>query len=155
MPNKQQFESIVTDTIRQLEILIVRLDEEYRALTGQDPQALQNAVHRKLAALAEVERNVVARDRVQTALGVPPGLIGGQQFVTRYAPELLPSWQELTALCETISRKNAANGQLVSQGTRQTRQALSVLTGRQNDDATYGRKGANKDALSSKFLGRV
>jgi flagellar biosynthesis/type III secretory pathway chaperone len=155
MPNKQQFESIVADTLRQLESLIVRLDEEYCALTGRDPQELQNAVHRKLAALAEIERNIVARDRVQTALGVPPGLIGGQQFVTQYAPELLSSWQKLTALCEAISQKNAANGQLVSQGTRQTRQALSVLTGRQDDNATYGRKGANKGALSSKFLGRV
>lgn len=155
MSEKQHFESIVADTIRHLKGLVARLEDEKRALVGQDPKELQNAVRRKLAALAEVERSIAARDRIQTALGIPPGIEGGQAFITQHTPELLPSWQKLITLCEAVGRKNSANGQLVSQGTRQTRQALSVLTGRREDTATYSRKGSQKDLLASKFIGRV
>ncbi len=155
MSNKQLFASIVATTIGHLELLITALDAEYRALTGRDPQELHSAVRHKLEVLADVEPDIAARDRIQTDLGIPPGLEGGQRFVSDHAPELQAGWQQLTELCETVRNKNAANGQLVMQGTRQTRNALAVLTGRQENTPTYGRKGRNKGVIDGLSLGRV
>lgn len=154
-PNPQQYRSILIKTLEQLEQLLLKLDEESQALTGSNPQALQDSVRQKLAILAEIERNVIARDQLQIAQGLEPGMDGGQAFVDQQAPELASEWQRFKELCNRVSQRNSENGQLVSQCTRQTRQSLSLLTGRQEDTSTYGRKGTGKGRIRGLSLGRV
>lgn len=150
------FVQVLNDTIDRLESLLRTLDGERQALTGQDPDALQAAVRRKLEALAEVEQMVIGRDRLQAAAGLPPGLEGGARFVAARTPELGADWQRMLQLCRRVEQGNAANGQLALQSARQAREALSILTGRDQTPALYGRgKRDQQAAVSGYSFGRV
>ena len=151
----QAFAAVVTDTIGHLNRLHAALEEERRALTGTDPALLQDTVRHKLEVLAALEQAVLDRDRVQHAAGMPPGLDGGERLVREHLPQLRARWDELLTLCREVDRCNATNGRLATQGARLAREALGLLTGRDQTPQLYGPERRKSDGLAGQSFGRV
>lgn len=153
----QQFAASVQRTQAALAQLETVLIAEQAALTGADPHALEQAVRQKLAALTDLEPLVAERDSVQQRLGVPPGLPGGDQLMTK-APAnsaIRKQWDALTEAAKRIERLNTQNAQLASQGEKTAQHALSILTGRPTEPGLYGRQGSASKRLSGVSLAKA
>ncbi|MCB1784902.1 MAG: flagellar protein FlgN [Chromatiaceae bacterium] len=150
------FSATVQASLHGLQTLQQLLSREQAALTGRDPELLQQIVTEKLAVLKELASSVQARDRLQKAAGFEQSLEGGSTLVDRLGlPDLQRAWNQLTELAQTVADLNLRNGQLAAQGQRATRAALGILTGRPTSDDTYAglrRRASGADRYS---LGKV
>lgn len=153
----QGFAAGVQRTLAALQRLETVLLAEQSALSGSDPEALEQAVRAKVAALAELEPVVAERDTLQQRLGAGPGVAGGEQLVAG-APsgaKVRSHWEALKALAARVEKLNVQNGQLALQGEKTARQAVSILTGRPAEPQVYGRRGSAGGALGGSTLGKV
>ena len=133
------FITAVTQGIAGMQSLLAIMEEETDALTRMDAARLEQTVQRKLAQVRELEKAVTLRERLQKSLGLPSGLTGGNAFVGKAAsrPDIQEHWQTYCSLAKQLETRNDMNGQLARQGAQSTRQALGMLTGRQQDDGLY------------------
>lgn len=150
------FAATVHASLHGLNELKPLLEQEQQALTGRDAERVERIAADKLALLRQLEQSVQARDRLQTAAGVGPGIDGGRRLVLAVADDALQSdWNALDALAHEVARLNEDNGRLVQQAQRDTRNALGILTGRSAQDDTYSTLRRRSGALASYSLGKV
>ncbi len=153
----QRFAASVQRTQAALAQLESVLAAEQIALTGADPQALEQAVRQKLAALAELEPLVAERDSIQQRLGAAPGIPGGDQLMSQAPADaaIRKHWDALTATAKRIERLNTQNAQLASQGEKTAQHALSILTGRPSEPDLYGRRGQTPKRIGGVTLAKA
>jgi flagellar biosynthesis/type III secretory pathway chaperone len=150
------FTATVQASLHGLQTIEPVLERERDALTGRDPQHLEQVVRDKLVLLNQLEHGVRARDQLQQSAGFEAGPDGGSRLVeTLDHPVLRRDWTQLTALARRVAELNDRNGQLVVQGQRDTRTALGVLTGRNAKDDTYTTLRRKAGAVASCSLGKV
>lgn len=146
------FTATVQASLHGLQSLQSLLQHEQAALTGKDPEVLQQIVQKKVDLLKQLEPSVKARDRLQRAAGLTAGLDGGSRIVETLAHDALrDEWAAMVQAARTVADLNDRNAQLVQQGQRATRAALGILTGRQTQDDTYStlrRKGGGVASYS-------
>jgi len=154
-PLKGPFLATLEASISGLRVLAQTLQEEQAALTGNDPQRLEDCVQRKIQQLQQLEHSVLAREQILKQTDCGNGLAGTEQFLRRHfqPQEILAQWQELQSLSQQVDELNISNGKLAMAGERSTRHALSILTGRSEEPQTYGRK-AGKGAAAGYSLGK-
>lgn len=151
------FQATVDATILGLESLIVALKKEQNCLTGNNPQQLEHIVVEKLTLLEELQHSIAARNQLQLNLQLPIGLAGGESFLKQNkAPAgVIKIWDKLVKLSDEVSILNNTNGQLANQGERATRQAIAILTGRDNQNDTYAANPRKKQGLSNHNFGKA
>lgn len=150
------FTATVQASLHGLQSLEPVLEREHHALTGRDPQCLEQVVHDKLALLNQLEHSVRARDRLQQAAGLEPGLEAGSQLVESLDQAALRhDWTQLNEVAQRVAERNDRNGQLAFQGQRNTRSALRILTGRAAKDDTYTTLRRRPATAASCSLGKV
>ena len=150
------FKASVEASIAGLHTLADVLKKEKMALTGDNAQTLEDVVSEKLQVLTELQHSVQARDQIQKQAQVPPGLAGGEAFVREHfsVTEMASNWKILVSLSKEVDELNSQNGKLALAGERTTRQALGILTGRDQKQDTYKRGLAGKASLGGYSLGK-
>ena len=135
------FQATVESGIAGLEGLIALLHEEQAALLSANGEALADVVQRKAAQLETLSHSSQARDHLLGSIGLPIGPPGAVGFLEQMkAPQVArETWERHHTLSVEAARLNEYNGRLAIQGERNTRKALSILTGRQTDTNTYGK----------------
>ncbi len=151
------FATLVAKTSKCLDVLVEVLLEEQKALAQHLPAALESVLPRKQQVLAELQPLVQGRDQLQQALGLPPGIAGGDQLLGTLPADSPPAraWARLRELAARVEELNRKNGQLVQHGQKTARTALGILTGRRNEPGLYGRRGGNRTTLAGHTLGTV
>ena len=150
------FTATVQASLHGLRSIEPILQREQTALTGKDPEVLEQLVQQKLALLKQVRHSVEARDRLQKTAGLPAGPEGGEKLVAALKQaDLTRDWEVLTELARKVATLNDRNGQLAAQSQRATRAALGVLTGRPDEQDTYSTLGRGKRAGGGYSLGKV
>ena len=151
------FGSALANALQSLRELPPLLDEERRALSGQDPDRLGDVVGRKLEALAALELRMRECDSLLSRAGFADGFRGAEELLQRYPhPQSLDDcWRELKALAADVDRMNAINGSVAGQVHQHTRQALAILTGREAATASYDRHGRSGEPLDGYSLGKA
>ena len=151
------FATLVANTSKCLVVLVDVLEEEQKALAQHAPAALESVLPRKQRVLAELQPLVQGRDQLQQALGLPPGIAGGDQLLGSLPADSPPAkaWARLRELSIRVEALNRQNGQLVQHGQKAARMALGILTGRHNEPGLYGRRGKDKSRLAGQSLGTV
>ena len=150
------FKATVQASLHGLQSLEPVLEQEHQALTGRDPAGLEAIVGQKLALLKQLRHSVDARDRLQQTAGFPSGNAGGDALVSALADTALATdWSELRDIAGRIAAANDRNGQLAMQGQRATREAIGLLTGRDQTEHTYGTLRHRKRAAGGYSLARA
>lgn len=150
------FAATVQASLHGLGELKPLLEQERQALTGHDPERVERIAGDKLTLLRQLEQSVQARDRLQTAAGLGPGIEAGRRLVLAVADTALErDWNALDTLAREVAQLNDDNGRLVQQAQRDTRTALGILTGRPLQDDTYSTLRRRSGALASYSLGKV
>lgn len=155
-PLKSPFRATLEATAQGLGVLVQILRDEQAALSGSDAQTLETCVQRKLEQLQQLEHSVMAREQILQQADCNSGLQGSEQFIREHftPDEILALWKKVQHLSSEVDELNAHNGKLAMAGERATRQALSILTGRQSANDTYGRQGQD-GSLSRLSLGKA
>lgn len=107
------------------------LRREQQALTGQDPNSVEQTVADKRQAIAMLQQLAVRRHSLAGTLpnrGLPEA--GGSRHT------------ELEQLLVELRRQNEINGALVQRRLQHARQALAVLRGQSGQPGLYGPRGA-------------
>jgi len=153
----QAFAASVQTTLAAVQRLEAALQTEQAALTGHDPQQLEQAVQGKTVVLQELEPLLAGRDAIQARLGAGPGPAGADQLLASAPPDatIRRQWEELKARAGSVERLNMQNGQLAMQGEKTARQAVSLLTGRTAQAETYGRQGRSQTGLGGLTLAKA
>jgi flagellar biosynthesis/type III secretory pathway chaperone len=153
----QAFTASVQRTLAVLQRLEAALRNEQTALTGNDPDKLQQAVHEKLTVLADLEPLLAERDAIQQRLGVAKGPAGGDQLLASAPADaaVRQQWDALKGCAANVEKLNAQNGQLAIQGEKTARFAVTLLTGRPAEPETYGRSGRSQHALGGLSLAKA
>lgn len=150
------FAATVQASLHGLVELKPLLEQERQALTGHDPERVERIAADKLALLRQLEQSVQARDRLQAAAGLGPGIDAGRRLVLAVSDKALErDWNALDALAREVAQLNEDNGRLVQQAQRDARNALGILTGRAAQDDTYSTLRRRSGALASYSLGKV
>ncbi len=153
---KGPFRATLDATNKGLSELLPLLRQEQAALTGKDPEALEQVVQAKVALLQEMEHSVLAREQILQQAGCGSGLDGSEQFVRQqFTPdEILSDWKRLLSLSKQVDELNTQNGKLALAGERATRQALGILTGRSQEQDPYARHRPSGGPNNSNSLGK-
>jgi flagellar biosynthesis/type III secretory pathway chaperone len=150
------FAATVHASLHGLNELKPLLEHERQALGGRDAERVERIAGDKLALLRQLEQSVQARDRLQAAAGLGPGIEAGRRLVLAVADDALErDWNTLDALAREVASLNEDNGRMVQQAQRDARKALGILTGRSAQDDTYSTLRRRNGALASYSLGKV
>ncbi len=152
-----RLESTLSRAIAGLEQLTGLMGEERAALADKDPAVLESVVARKVKALGSIEPDLNALDDLlgELRLTVPDQATLDRLAGRPETSDLARLWRQLQELAVEIERQNLVNGQLAQQRERSARAALSILTGRDNDDQTYGAHGASQGKLGGYSLAKA
>lgn len=154
-PLKNPFRATIDASLKGLSELLPIMREEQAALTGTNAESLEQVVSRKVEKLKELEHSVMAREQILKQAGSGSGLEGSEHFIRQhFSPqEILQDWQKLLELSKSVDEMNTHNAKLAFAGEKTTRQALSILTGRDAEKATYSRR-RQVDTSSGVSLGK-
>lgn len=139
---KVPFRATLEASLKGLRELLAVLQEEQKALSGNDPESLEQIVKQKTALLLELESSVLAREQILQQCGLAKGLSGSEQFIRQHftPDEILADWKSLITLSREVDELNTHNGKLALAGERTTRQAIGILTGRTTEPDTYNKR---------------
>jgi flagellar biosynthesis/type III secretory pathway chaperone len=154
---QERLENALSCAIASLRGLLTAMDEEHSALGANDPALLDIAVARKAAALANLESESRALVPLVERLGLGgPDQIDPDESAAR--PETMTvahQWRSLQKLLVELRQKNLVSGQLANQKARSARAALSILTGRAEEDHTYRQDDGHRPSFGSNSLAKA
>ncbi|MEW7981324.1 MAG: flagellar protein FlgN [gamma proteobacterium symbiont of Phacoides pectinatus] len=133
------------------------LSEEYRALSGGEPQEISAATEHKREALDRLARRSTQRGRFLRAAGLPvtDRALADRLRGTPASNVLLELLHRLQQGLEEVRRQNRINGGIVSLGQRHARQAIGILSGRSRESDTYGPRGEQRNGADPNPLAKV
>jgi len=118
------------------------LADERKALDQADSTALNHAGDRKRSLLAQLEQLDVERQQLLREAGA-----------TNAAQQ--STWDRVLEALHDCQRTNQRNGNIIAQRLKHVRQALSVLTGKQDETGIYGPAGQLSHGCRSLPLARI
>jgi flagellar biosynthesis/type III secretory pathway chaperone len=150
------FTATVQASLHGMQALEQLLLRERQTLADRDADGLEQVAQEKLALLKQLQHSIEARDRLQQAAGLQPGLEDGGKLVELLRQAAISEdWNGLVELAQRVADLNEINGRLVSQGQRTARAALGILTGRPEQQDTYSTLRRGTRTAGGYSLGKV
>ena len=152
-----RLEHALSQAVAGLQQLGETLSEEHAALADRDPKVLEAAVARKSGLLAVVQPQLSALTGLLNSLGLkaPDTATLAGLAARPETADIARLWRQLRQLSTEVDDQNRRNGQLAAQKERATREALSILTGRDSEGQTYGPGGASRSGLATCSLAKA
>jgi len=133
------FSTLVDQAIITSRQLISMLESEFEALSANSPDLLDTIVEEKKQYLLKLSQIMAEQNSLLSSVELTCDAKGVE---TLYAnlPEThsaKKNWNTLQTLAKVMAENNLRNGIMLSQHTENTRNALNILTGGNNDKPTY------------------
>ena len=146
-----EFLSNLNDECTSLRAFVVLLEDEQRVLLGQHTEELLPLAEAKIQLTNKIAALSQARQQY-----LPDGNRNMVEWLTRNAPQGLPTWHEARQLAAHVQTLNQTNGELIQIKLRYNQQALGVLYGAaQSTAGLYGADGQPNLPSGSRTLGSV
>jgi flagellar biosynthesis/type III secretory pathway chaperone len=135
------FAQLLAAEITAVERFVALLQEEQRQLRKNKIDALENTIARKFQFAEELQEIGKARHACLRQLGIDYRDDNGQGvenwLIAQGNPRLLLDWHTLQNLARDAKSLNERNGQCIALLSRNTREQLDALTGRQTNGVFY------------------
>jgi flagellar biosynthesis/type III secretory pathway chaperone len=148
----QDFAQILASEIGVVKKFIALLQEEQLQLKENQVEALENTSAAKSSLATELEKIGAARNASLAELGLNAQTDGKavETWISKQGnPRLLQAWRVLQSLARDAKSLNELNGQCIALLTRNNREQLDALTGRQVHGVFYSPDG--QPAVSGSF----
>lgn len=136
---------LLEDIANYLEQLFRALENEYKALSDNDIQAIQAVAEEKVLLMEQLEDLNKERRALLEAAGLNLATTGADDFLNSSkitnSPKLKTLWSNISNLSKQCDKQNNINGIIIDNNKRHTENALSVLQGKQQTTELYSNKG--------------
>ena len=130
--------------------MLALLESEHKVLTAGDPEPIKSASQQKLEHMRLMERNIIDRNLFLQKLGLTTDEQGIEKAVSAaHDSQLNTNWNELKEAAKQLQKQNDVNGGIISIGQRRVKQALDILSGKENLTGTYSQQGETQFSKSN------
>ncbi len=135
--------SLIATELEMAKTMLKLLEDEHAVLTEGNPDLIQSASQQKLEHMRLMEQNISSRNQFLLRLGLTADEHGIEEVIATMGRnnKLDSSWSELKATAEKLQKQNEINGGIIAIGQRQVKQALDILSGKENLTGTYSQQG--------------
>ena len=127
------------------------LQHEHTALTSEDPERIKTVSRQKLEHMQLMEQNIGQRNLFLQRLGLSADEQGIEEAVTAAGQnnQLNTNWNSLKETAKELQKQNEINGGIIAIGQRRVKQALDILSGKENLTGTYSQQGETEYSKSN------
>jgi flagellar biosynthesis/type III secretory pathway chaperone len=124
-------------------IMLELLKNEHEVLTAGDPDSIKSVSQQKLEHMRLMEKNIINRNQFLVKLGLSTDEEGIEKAVAAadHDVELISNWNKLKETANSLQKQNEVNGNIIAIGQRRVKQALDILSGKENLTGTYSQQG--------------
>jgi len=150
---------LLEDIRSYLEQLFNALESEYTALSDNDIQAIQSIAKEKVILMEQLEDLNKERRILLEEAGLNLSSNGIDDFFNSKTlpknPKLQKLWSSISSLTKQCEKQNNINGIIIENNKRHTKDALSILQGKQKSTELYTNKGQTINTSTKKILIRA
>jgi len=136
---------LLEDIANYLEQLFHALENEFKALSDNDIQAIQAIAQEKVLLMEQLEDLNKERRLLLEEAGLNLATTGIDDLLNSSkitsSPHLKTLWNNISNLSKQCDKQNNINGIIIDNNKRHTENALSVLQGKQQTNELYSSKG--------------
>lgn len=134
--------ALITAELNMAKGMLELLTNEHALLTKGDPDAIKSISKQKLEHMQLMEQNISGRNQLLRSLGLTSDEQGLEQAVAAMKDRALSAtWDELKSTAKQLKKQNEINGGIITLGQRRVKQALDILSGKENLTGTYSQQG--------------
>ncbi len=148
---KQTLSSLIEEELELASSMHVLLEREYEALTDGNPEEITTISKKKLDRLQGMEQHLQQVNHFLLGLGLTADTRGAEQAIARTGPDMQiqAKWDALRSMEIKLQRQNEINGGIITIGQRRVKQALDILSGKENLTGTYSQEGETQFSKSN------
>jgi flagellar biosynthesis/type III secretory pathway chaperone len=141
--HREILSGIIEQELAAAEFMHKLLSHEYEALTDGDPDKIKSISAEKIQQLRLVEQLLAKRNGLLRELGLATDSSGVDRAITAMGSdsELRAKWDRLRSVSIKLQKQNDINGGIITIGQRRVKQALDILSGKENLTGTYSQEG--------------
>ncbi len=143
--------SLIATDLEMARTMLELLKNEHEVLSVGDPEKIKSTSNKKLEHMRLMERNISDRNRFMQELGLSSDEQGIEKAVASATQDvqLHSNWGELKATAKQLQKQNEINGGIIAIGQRRVKQALDILSGKENLTGTYSQQGETQFSKSN------
>ncbi len=153
----QLFCLILQAEIKQVQVLLELLTEEYELLQNTSPEPLERLIKIKQQQIEKLETTVIQQNLFLQQQEISPDRAGIESFIKNSPLDspIRELWKEFEQLLEASRKQNEINGSMLVQSRQQVTNTLNLLRGVTQEQRTYGRSGEACPSQTATSLGRA
>ncbi len=134
---------IIEQELAAAEFMLKLLSQEYEALTDGDPDKIKSISAEKSQQVRLMDQLLSKRNGLLRELGIATDSSGTDRAISAMGSnsELLAKWDKLRSVTIKLQKQNDINGGIITIGQRRVKQALDILSGKENLTGTYSQGG--------------
>ena len=143
--------SLINSELEMANTMLELLQHEHTALTSEDPERIKTVSRQKLEHMQLMEQNIGQRNLFLQRLGLSADEQGIEEAVTAAGQnnQLNTNWNSLKETAKELQKQNEINGGIIAIGQRRVKQALDILSGKENLTGTYSQQGETEYSKSN------
>lgn len=140
---KLTLSGIIEQELAAAESMLNLLVLEYEALTDGDPDQIKSISAEKIQQMRLMEQLLAKRNGFLLELGLAPDGSAMETAISGMESnsELRAQWEKFRSATIKLQKQNDINGGIISIGQRRVKQALDILSGKENLSGTYSQEG--------------
>lgn len=148
---REALASLINSELEMANTMLELLQHEHTALTSEDPERIKTVSRQKLEHMQLMEQNIGQRNLFLQRLGLSADEQGIEEAVTAAGQnnQLNTNWNSLKETAKELQKQNEINGGIIAIGQRRVKQALDILSGKENLTGTYSQQGETEYSKSN------
>jgi flagella synthesis protein FlgN len=148
---REALASLIASELEMAKTMLELLKSEHSALTEKNPDTIKATSQKKLEHMQRMEQNIVQRNRFLQNLQLSTDEHGIEEAVAAAGQntQLNSNWNNLKEIAKELQKQNEVNGSIIAIGQRRAKQALDILSGKENLTGTYSQQGETQYSKSN------
>ena len=148
---REALASLINNELEMANTMLELLKREHAALTAENPDSIKTTSQQKLEHMQLMEQNIGQRNRFLQELQLSADEQGIEDAVTAAGQnsQLNTNWNKLKQIAKELQKQNEINGGIIAMGQRRVKQALDILSGKENLTGTYSQQGETEYSKSN------
>ncbi len=148
---REALASLIAGELEMAKTMLELLKSEHAALTAENPDSIKTTSQQKLEHMQLMEQNIRQRNQFLQKVELSTDEQGFEEAVAAAGQDsqLNSNWNKLKEIAQELQKQNEINGGIIAIGQRRVKQALDILSGKENLTGTYGQNGETEYSKSN------